>query len=148
MVPAAGSWLVTRARCPNKLVGHLGHLRETKDLFGNVAKSPPSLEMWGSDTETYTGPLTHEDAQMNMFEILSTFVKQRTYTPTSRGRQKPQLSTGKPRNPRFYLIGNMLKVRRYPNELSRGRPCLRARKPATHPGKMAKLITWPSWPSS
>ena len=38
--------------------------------------------MWGSDTETYTGPLTHEDAQMNMFEILSTFVKQRTYPPT------------------------------------------------------------------
>jgi hypothetical protein len=30
---------VNQARCSNKLLGHLDHLRETKDLFGNVAKS-------------------------------------------------------------------------------------------------------------
>ena len=27
-----------QARWPNKLLGHLGHLRETNDLFGNLAK--------------------------------------------------------------------------------------------------------------
>jgi hypothetical protein len=30
---------VNQARWPNKLLGHLGHLRETNDLFGNLAKS-------------------------------------------------------------------------------------------------------------
>ena len=30
---------VNEARWPNELLGHLGHLRETNDLFGNVAKS-------------------------------------------------------------------------------------------------------------
>ena len=30
---------VNQARWPIKLLGHLGHLRETNDLFGNVAKS-------------------------------------------------------------------------------------------------------------
>jgi hypothetical protein len=28
----------TEARWPNKLLGHLGHLRKTNDLFGNLAK--------------------------------------------------------------------------------------------------------------
>ena len=30
---------VNEARCSNKLLEHLDHLRETKDLFGNLAKS-------------------------------------------------------------------------------------------------------------
>jgi hypothetical protein len=30
------------ARCPNQLLGHLGHLRETNDLFGHLALIWPS----------------------------------------------------------------------------------------------------------
>jgi hypothetical protein len=30
---------VNKARCSNKLLEHLDHLRETNDLFGNLAKS-------------------------------------------------------------------------------------------------------------
>jgi hypothetical protein len=40
-------------------------------------------------------PLTHEDAQMNVFEILSTFVKQRTYPPTSPDRPPTSDKLGK-----------------------------------------------------
>jgi hypothetical protein len=40
-------------------------------------------------------PLTHEDAQMNSFEILSTFVKQRTYPPPSPDRSSASEKLGK-----------------------------------------------------
>jgi hypothetical protein len=52
---------------------------------------------YGTLAKTYLveSPLTHEDAQINSFEILSTFVKQRTYTPTSPYRPSTSEKLGK-----------------------------------------------------
>jgi hypothetical protein len=41
---------VNEARCSNKLLEHLEHLHETKDLFGNVAKSQNLRQMNASTT--------------------------------------------------------------------------------------------------
>jgi hypothetical protein len=38
-VSASPPFAAPRARCSNQLLEHLEHLRETNDLFGNLAKS-------------------------------------------------------------------------------------------------------------
>jgi hypothetical protein len=49
---AIAAALTRKARWPNKLLGHLGHLHETNDLFGNVANWTVSKSGWRRYCET------------------------------------------------------------------------------------------------
>src|SRR5271154_1455733 len=59
---------LTHARWPNNLLGHLEHLRETKDLLGNLARSIQTSPAMPPHRNPAVFPVRHADVEAVPFQ--------------------------------------------------------------------------------